>query len=495
MGRTGPRRSARMLAVLAIVTGLLPIAGCGITDKIGEVAARIDTAVGAVERESSAWRNELPQLTSDLTAMVQQAQGQLTADEQRIITNSINELGALTQDTVKVAGLTVQQMISDFGTELRCSVDFAKTRVSASLKALADRLRFWKQHRTDPPYPPHSVCQVTPSAIELTAASSGAWTMSFPANRVAGVYGYDFRPDALPTVELRDAAGALLGSTSIGVVYVTRYQLNLNFATEAFAHVASGAQYVLTWPDASETNGIAVTLIQPEQLRITGTGITPAQPRARRDSTLATVTVTNTGGSRSQPSTLEWTPGPGFPVQSAIVPAIGPGDTKTVRVGPYTYPADGTFEWVAVLGSSDVAKDRITVTPYADTPTQLTVPMAGQWPGNGGEPGETRAFDFFVQLRTGCVIDQTRGGGSFTVEDINNPAIRYTIAWPAGYDFGFIDFTFWRSLSSVGGTFDQQATRARGTVTLKGLGSHGTFGSRGPERFNGSFTVYAICPS
>ena len=90
-----------------------------------------------------------------------------------------------------------------------------------------------------------------------------------------------------------------------------------------------------------------------------------------------------------------------------------------------------------------------------------------------------------------CQIDYSRGGGSFEVEDINNPAIKYTLTHPQGVHFGFIDFTFWRSLYRL--EAEVSGSQVVGIVWLKGLGGHGIFASRGPERFNAVFYVYTLC--
>ena len=184
-------------------------------------------------------------------------------------------------------------------------------------------------------------------------------------------------------------------------------------------------------------------------------------------------------------------------MQSLSVGNLSPGAQTQMTFPGYTYPTDGILKWEIVVGNgSDIRTGDINVSPYAVVPHVQSTPMRGQWPGNGGEPGQTMRFDVNpVVIGVDCVVDTTRGGGQFTVDDINNPAIKYPIAFSPGYSFDFGGNTFWRSLSSVTAAYDEQARTVSAAVTLKGLGSHGLFGSRGAERFDGTFTVYSKCPS
>jgi hypothetical protein len=260
----------------------------------------------------------------------------------------------------------------------------------------------------------------------------------------------------------------------------------------------AGSRYVLRWPDQPEPSTVSVTLISPSKLKILSVDFSPKSPRARVDLVRAVVTIGNEGGSDSRDFVVTWTPGPNDPVQSATVPNLVAGETKRVELPAYTYKTHGTFQTAIIVGNgSDSYHDTLTASPYAINPHSQNVPMRDQWPDPGGEKGITK--DFPVQpilLGQDCVIDTTRGGGSFDVEDIDDPNKKYTIAWPAGYDFNFGGDVFWRSLSSVGANFDAQARLVNAVVTLKGLGGHvWPFPIRGPERFQGDFTVYSLCPT
>jgi hypothetical protein len=122
-----------------------------------------------------------------------------------------------------------------------------------------------------------------------------------------------------------------------------------------------------------------------------------------------------------------------------------------------------------------------------------TISHSGRWQDSGGEPGQTKDFTTDVlTLQQGCELDESRGGGSFEVEDIDDPSIKYPVTIPPGFNVQFLAGTFWRSIHSISGGI--AGNKATITITLKGLGGHGMFGSRGAERFNARITVYYRCP-
>jgi hypothetical protein len=478
----------------------LTLSGCEVTDTVDDAIKALGRTSTLIQQESSAWRNEVEQLQGNLESLVARTEAQANADAKTVLTETVNQVNSLAQDTVKVAGLTADQLVANFGTEVRCNADFVRTRVATSLRDIANRLKFWKAngHRLPPP-PPHSVCQVTPSSVEFRTTNQGrSWSMTFPKNKIVGVYGYDFRGDAVPSVELQGADGVTLRDTNVSVSYVTRYQLNLNFGSEDVAELTAGSRYVLKWPDKPEPNAVSVTLIEPSQVKILDAVVEPAEPRARASSAVLRATVANQGGSEADPFTMTWQPAPDAPVRSVTVTGLGAKDSRVVTFPGHTYTTAGVFPYVlSISDGSDSRHSTVRVTPYANTPGAASTGIRGEWPGGGGEPGQTRDFPDprpEVALGTDCEVDTSRGGGSFTVGDIDDDRIQYLISWPPGYDFTFGDNTFWRSLSAVSVDYDPTRRKVVPTVTLKGLGGHGVFASRGPERFNGTFTVYSMCP-
>ncbi|MDF2049531.1 hypothetical protein [Arthrobacter sp. Cr_A7] len=495
-------RFAAITASLCMLPTLLT--GCifdPVKDAVDVATAEIEESITAVERESGAWRNELPQLTEALTSAAQDALAQGKADVEQVLTGTTNSVRSLAEDTIKLSGLTAEQLVASFGAEVRCNLDFARTRVSATLRQLSDSLKFWKENdKKLPPPPAHSVCQLTPSSVEASASGEGQWAMTFPANRIIGIYGYDFTSTALPGVELRNASDVMVRESRVSVAYVTRYQINLDFSGETFEQIAEGYKFVLRWPDNPEPNALSITLIRPSDIKITAVNFPNNNPRARVDVVAPTVEITNMGGQPSGDLVVTWKPGPEDPIRSQQITPVRAGEKRLVAMPTYTYPHAGRFAFTVNAGGLNSWNGELNVTPYANLPSEAFIDLSGEWPGGGGDRGKTMAFPrpaAQVQLEKDCELDTSRGGGSFEVEDIDHPERKYTISFPAGYNFDFREGTFWRSLQSVYASFDPTGStpHAEAQVTLKGLGGHGIFASRGPERFNARFTVFTLCPS
>jgi hypothetical protein len=496
--RRGRRASVRAAVCAAVALLLVPLSACSVPDLISDAISQIGNVQKVVQRESSAWRNELAQLQSNLTTLVERQQARATADVKQVLADTTNAVRNLAEETIQLAGLTAEQLIAKFGTELRCNADFARSRVSAGLGLLAGQLSFWQKHKKLPPPPPHSVCQVTPDTVELRNIGEGrSWSISHPRDKVVGVYGYDFRGDATPAVELHDRGGTKLRDTKVSASYVTRYQINLDFGAEDFGQIAPGARYVLRWPDQPEPNAIALSLIEPAELKILGVEFRPAAARAKADLVRLTIDVANQGGSDTGVFTVHWAPGPSDPVQSLSVNNLGPKERRKFTFPGYAYGVSGRIPTDIVLGGgSDSWHGAVTILPFANTPRDQSVHIRGKWPNGGGEPHDPPR-DFLltpIQLGPGCEVDPSRGGGSFQVADINNPSRTSPVSWPAGYTFDFHGDMIWSSMYAVSVNYDASTGLVTPTVTLKGLGGHGIFAVRGPERFEGTFKVHSMCP-
>jgi hypothetical protein len=313
------------------------------------------------------------------------------------------------------------------------------------------------------------------------------------------VYGYDFRGDALPAVELQAKDGSVLATSKVVASYVTRYQLNLDFTDEDLRLITPGTRYVLKWPDQPEPNTISVTLVNPGRLKILGVDMKSAV-RAKYEPVRPVVDIVNEGGSDSGSFMVTWTPGPGLEVKSFSVDNLAAGERqKFTFPQPVYYPAEGTFQTAITAGRSGSWDGWINVTPYAVVPHEQTIHIWGQWPKAGGNIGEQMPFTLeTIRLGGDCELDTTRGGGSFPQINIDNDDYSYDVTWPKGYHFTFTSGKnhIWRSVSSLSAEYDQAPFRSiTPTVTLRGIGHHWfPDNSRGPERFDGYFTVYSMCP-
>jgi len=238
----------------------------------------------------------------------------------------------------------------------------------------------------------------------------------------------------------------------------------------------------------------------PADLAVTNITIDRTTPIIRQQVN-AVVTVTNHGQRASNTSLVTLTYIPGATVGNGQqVPVLQPGASST-HPFQFSYGQPGTYDLVANVtaangetnGSDNIFRLAVTVNDIPKILSEITVGMSGTWPGGGGEPGQTLPFlSQPVVIPANCQLDTSRGGDSFQVENIDHPEIKYTISYPtAGYYFNILDGTFWRSLSDLRASINGNVVT--GIVTLKGLGGHGIFASRGPERFNANFIVYTRC--
>src|SRR5262249_6263106 len=172
------------------------------------------------------------------------------------------------------------------------------------------------------------------------------------APNIVEVFGYNFRGDALPRLDLVAANGNVLRSVNVIPAYVTQYQMALDFATETFAGVAPGSRIVFRWPDQTEPNTISLTLMAPAKLKILNAVFTPASPIATKDQVSLSVTVTNTGNVPSGAFTINWTP-QGGGVKSVNQLPLQAGESRNISFPPYLYQQPGQNTNSVTLSNGD----------------------------------------------------------------------------------------------------------------------------------------------
>jgi hypothetical protein len=195
---------------------------------------------------------------------------------------------------------------------------------------------------------------------------------------IVRVFGYNFWPEALPTLELQNAAGQKIRNVSLRAAYVTHYQLNLDFSGENFSGVITGARVVFRWPDKDEPNTISLTLQSPGKLKISNPVFTPSSPTAQRDSVTLSVRITNQGGLRSGNFVVNWTPDPNDSrVLSISRTALNPGESVTLSFPGYVYQRGGTIESKVSLSNGDDTQSyslRVAA-PIPPTPVPTPTPL------------------------------------------------------------------------------------------------------------------------
>ena len=119
---TGVCKSLRWLVIFVPIM----ISGCSIGDKIdkatdkvsdiaGDTVATLDSAIDALDRNSSSWQTILQDTTN-----------QLTTEAQSTVRNEISDL--------------LNRSVAATGTELRCNADFIGARVRQALVRIRARL-------------------------------------------------------------------------------------------------------------------------------------------------------------------------------------------------------------------------------------------------------------------------------------------------------------------------------------------------------------------
>lgn len=412
--RLAPARRAVRIAVAAwLMFGLL--AGCD--PFAGSFAESMNNAINAIDRarqtigqESANWRGELPKLTNALQGIESQA----ASDARSAIADATSQVQDMATQTIQMSDAKAQSLISQAGVEFRCNAGFVRQGVLDQLRSLADDLRYFLQnrrHQGDKPV--HAVCWINPTALSLIPSSSGFAlnTSNMPEKNIVMLFGYNFRPDALPALDVQDSTGRKVRAANLRAAYVTRYQINLDFSTEKFEGVTAGARIVLNWPDQADPNTINLTINQPGRIRLSNAVFTPAAPIATKDAVSLRVTVRNEGGSRTSGFSITWKPDPtDNNVLDVSQLPLEAGESRTVSLPGYTYRRDGVIQSVVSLSNGDDSLSA-SLTVAKAPPAAADVICQGPFGGGGGSlfddrdqvPPGTRITG--VTVRSGTRID------------------------------------------------------------------------------------------
>jgi hypothetical protein len=327
---------------------LLIFAGCaakGAIDTLNDAIDQIAKARESAVAQSDAWRTALPQLVDQLG----QLEGQATADSKAVITDARNQVQELVTESIKFMDVTTKEIVATTGAEFRCNTDFAMSGVAARLQDLIEDLKVWQKTRHHSVHKPaHKLCQIIGQTLSLYPIENGRYSIDsskLMGLNVVGVFGYNFRQDALPRLELMDGSGKRLRDLAVSLAYVTQYQLTLNFSTETFTGVTPGAKVRLVWPDSEEVNEISLSLFTPAKLKITNHAFTPQLPIATKDAVQLNVTVQNVGGMRTGGFNLNWAP-QGGRVQAVSLGSLNPDESRQVQ-----FPATTVFQTQGRIGN------------------------------------------------------------------------------------------------------------------------------------------------
>ena len=344
------RRTLKLFYPLTFV--LLFINSCGINDSVDRAIDQIQQTEDAITRQSDAWRTALPKLIEQLN----QLESQASADAKTVIGDTRNQVQDLANDSIKFANVNAQEIVAKTGAEFRCNANFAMNGVSARLQYLIDDLKFWKlNNRHSDKKPVHAICQILGENLALYPQTEGVFgidSSKLVATNVVEVFGYNFRPDALPSLELVAADGTVMRGANVTASYITQYQLAFDFATEKFIGVTAGSRIVFRWPDQAEPNTINLTLAMPAKLKILNGVFTPASPIASKDQVSLSVTVTNTGSLPSGAFTVTWTP-QGGAMKSINQLPLQAGQSRDITFPPFIYEQLGQNANTVTLSNGD----------------------------------------------------------------------------------------------------------------------------------------------
>jgi len=327
------------IVLCALAAGLTT--SCNMTGSIDKAIAQLQQTTQTIAAQSDAWRAALPKLVDQLN----QLEAQATADTKGVISDTTNQVQALANESITYANINAQEIIAKTGVEFRCNTDFAMSGITARLQYLIDDLKFWqtnKRHTDQKPL--HGICQIINDTLPLyTTANNrlGIDSSKLVLPNIVEVFGYNFRGDALPKLQLMDSNGNRIRDVTVTPAYVTQYQLTLDFSTETFAGVTPGSRIQFLWPDKGDPNTLTLSLLNPGKLKITNAAFDPAAPIVSKDAVFLTVTILNQGDVPSGNYVVNWTP-QGDRVQAVSQPALNAKQSRTMRFpNPYTYQTIG----------------------------------------------------------------------------------------------------------------------------------------------------------
>lgn len=401
-----------LVAVLCLLGGCSWDDPSGANKSIENMINEIDKTMHTAQWESSAWRDELPKLVSDLSGIESQASG----DVKEIAADTTNQIQDLATQSIQFGDAKAQDLIAQAGSEFRCNAGFVKVGVAAQLQYIMNELTFWKQNRKHlGQKPTHAVCWINPSALALYPSQNN-WlidTSNMSEKNIVRVFGYNFQSDALPALELRDANNVKLRDVNVQAAYVTHYQINLDFSNEKFPDVESGARIEFRWPDQPDPNTINLTLNIPAKLEISNPVFTPAAPIVQKDAVTLQVVIANQGGLRSENAVVTWKPDPNdgkvFPV---TLSPLEPGQSRSLSFPAYVYHREGSIPSQVSISNGDSALSySLTVQP---TSTRYSLgdplPETNCCGGSGGNGPE------ILSCNDTSVVDGLQGAAHTNVD-------------------------------------------------------------------------------
>lgn len=205
-----------------------------------------------------------------------------------------------------------------------------------------------------PQKPIHAICQILGETLTLYPSAVGGFgvdSSKLVGPNIVAIFGYNFRGDALPSLDLTAANGTLIRRLNVTPAYVTQYQLTVDFGGENFIGAAPGSRVVFRWPDQTEPNTITLSLVSPARLKFGDSCVfKPANPTTS-DQVFLFVTLTNTGQDVSHAFQVKWTPQGGPTLKSGLQSPLKRSETRGLWI------SDSHIFRNAGLNTNEVAID------------------------------------------------------------------------------------------------------------------------------------------
>lgn len=165
----------------------------------------------------------------------------------------IEGFGVEARGTAKEVERIYKDAVAATGVETRCTVDFVGKRAVKVLQDLKVKL-----NGGNVVAPPGWVCSFNPSEVEINCDHNGKNCTSNQG--IINVFGFNFKSDKLPTIELRDSAGNTVSTTNIKLSFQTAYKIDLNMQAENFNGFQPDYYYRLKWDDGAEPNSVPIKI-------------------------------------------------------------------------------------------------------------------------------------------------------------------------------------------------------------------------------------------
>ena len=195
------------LVTLVFVFSSQAIACGAAKQEVSRAIDSIDSAISALDRQSTAWQQTLKTL-----------QKELIAEGQSTLSNEVDQLAS--------------RGIARGGTELRCNADFVGHRMAQHLREIVARLR-----GTPPPTVLPAFCQVVPEFVDLRIEANRRSVISF--------YGYDLDLNE-PAVQvgLMDVSGRVEDVTRFASS-TTHYLLQINISSNGVPFTTTSQKLIV----------------------------------------------------------------------------------------------------------------------------------------------------------------------------------------------------------------------------------------------------------